>query len=41
MISISVVVFLSNMSFGRVKEMSQGDISFTHAKPILLETIIN
>ena len=31
---------LSNISFGQVKEMSQGDVSFTHPKHMLLLTVI-
>ena len=30
---------LSNISFGRVKEMSQGDISLTHPKHMLLKLL--
>ena len=32
--------FLSNISFGCVKGMSQGDVSFTHPKHMLLLTVI-
>ena len=28
--------YLSNISFGRVKETSQGDVSFTHPKYMIL-----
>ena len=31
---------LSNTSFGRVKETSQGDVSFTHPKLMLLKTVL-
>ena len=32
--------FLSNISFGCVKETSQGDVSFMHPKHMLLLTVI-
>ena len=31
---------MSNISFGRVKDTSQGDVSFTHPKHMLLQTVI-
>ena len=31
-----IIIFLLNISFGRVKEMSQGDISLTHPEHMLL-----
>ena len=36
MIVISLFVFLSNISFGRVKGKSQGDFSFMHTKHMFL-----
>ena len=37
---IIIIIFLKNICFGCVKEMSQGDISFTHLKHMLLQTVI-
>ena len=35
-----IIFFLSNIRFGQVKEMSQGEVSFMHPKHMLLKTVI-
>ena len=37
---IIFIFFLSNISFGHLKETCQGDVSFTYPKHMLLKTVI-